>query len=124
MRDVRGMSWKAEEPSGDDARGRWRVAIESSFLQCNLGEVLDCSLSGVRLRLRRPIRGDQVHVRLWDDEDCIFCDAIIVWRRRFGFFHHECGLLLAPLGPEASLVMLRLIQRHRNRLTFARDEVA
>jgi hypothetical protein len=78
----------------------------------------------MRIRTRRPVRPERLDIRLWDDRGGLLFEVVVIWRRRDGFFRHECGVLLPPLEGEDLVEYLRLVERHRDTRSFAAREAA
>jgi hypothetical protein len=85
---------------GANARRAGRVRIED--VSCSLGEVLDLSATGLRLRCtRRPEihAGDALELELDGIDTKIRVKARIAWVRRTGLRRHEIGLEFIDPAP-------------------------
>ncbi len=82
-------------------------------LVCSLGEVLDLSGGGVRVRRRRPLHGTMI-MRLYDDHVAVESAVDVVWCRRLGIFRFEVGLQFPSLDDEARGALTRLSIQHRD----------
>src|SRR5689334_18649223 len=80
----------ANDPS---SRRSGRVRCRMTF--CDLGEIVDLSAKGARVRARRRPRGqagDLIGVTIQGLDGPIEVQARLAWVRRAGFFRHEFGL--------------------------------
>jgi hypothetical protein len=78
---------------GSNCRRAGRVRIEE--VGCTLGEVLDLSATGLRLRCaRRPEKhaGDELDVELDGVDGAFIVRVRVAWVRRIGLRRHEMGL--------------------------------
>ena len=96
----------------DDRRAHGRLPQE--LLQCNLGSVLDLSMSGIRVRCTRPPKGI-VDVELMDLEDPVNLKAQVMWIRRLGFRKFEVGLNFLDVPPDVARQLTRVSLNHRLR---------
>lgn len=74
----------------DDRREDKRVA--QNELESSLGQVLDISVSGMRVVCRHVPKDEQVDFQLNTTVDPITVTGKIVWTQRLGFRKHEIGL--------------------------------
>ncbi len=73
--------------------------FKGSRLGCSIGNVVD--LSGGGLRVRRSTRlSSQMDVKLWTAKRQITVPAKVAWVRRIGFRKYEIGLEFRDLTPE------------------------
>lgn len=90
-------------PGAADAAVRRNDRLRCHRLDCELGEVVDMSSSGMRVRMRGR-RGlseeDRFNVRI--DASCgqLTVPARVVWLRRVGILSFEAGLEFHELSPE------------------------
>ncbi|MHC4415899.1 MAG: histidine kinase dimerization/phospho-acceptor domain-containing protein [Planctomycetota bacterium] len=96
----------------DDRRAHGRLPQE--LLQCNLGPVLDLSMSGMRVRCTRAPKGE-VDVELMDLEQPVTLRAEVMWSRRIGFRKFEVGLSFMGIPPNAAKQLTRISLNHRLR---------
>jgi hypothetical protein len=104
-------------PARSDARRSGRVPMEGS-LQCSLGRLLDLSLGGARIKVRRVPRSERVILRLWDEHGGIETEARVAWCKRLGFFRHEIGVRFPPLDDVGRTFLQRMASDHRFRQTI------
>ncbi|MHC5002784.1 MAG: STAS domain-containing protein [Planctomycetota bacterium] len=83
--------------------------VTPQFLRSDLGEILDLSISGVRVRSRRRLTGRQP-VRLWRDGVDLDLNGEVMWSRRLGLFAHEIGLRFIEPAASALEVLGGLVQ--------------
>lgn len=89
------MGVSPEHPEHDERRGRTRVS--GDWLQCDLGEIIDVSGTGVLLKCTRRLRGN-VALRLWNYEVGLVMQARVIWSNPVCFRHHEVGLKFQKVG--------------------------
>lgn len=106
FRDHKGNgSNNASNVAHDDRREAIRVAqneLESSF-----GQVLDISVSGIRVVCRHVPKDEQVEFQLNTTVDPITVTGKVVWTQRLGFRKHEIGLHFI----NASKELIELVHR-------------
>jgi len=89
----------------DDRREEIRVA--QNELESSLGQVLDISVSGMRVICRHIPKNEQFDFQLNTSVDPITVTGKIVWQQRLGFRKHEIGLSFINASKELiSLVHL------------------
>jgi PAS domain S-box-containing protein len=97
---------------GDPRRAYPRVTQES--VTCSHGPVIDLSVSGMRIRCRRPPEG-VFDVELADGEAALELRAEVVWAEKIGFRLHEVGLRFIDLEPQTASQLGALAARNRMR---------
>ena len=83
-------------------------------LTCNLGEIIDLSSAGCRLRSRGPLTG-RVNLVLTDYTRSGELTADVVWARPIGNFQYEVGLKFRKLTREMSGRISAIAMGHRFR---------
>ncbi|MCP3903868.1 MAG: PilZ domain-containing protein [Planctomycetes bacterium] len=81
--------------------------IRPGGVKCNLGKILDLSASGVRLKCKRPITGDQV-VEIRGVDQSIRVLGRVVWGKKVGFRAYEIGLHFLDIPDEAAALIRRI----------------
>src|SRR5690348_4425909 len=77
--------------------------VRCADIQSSLGEVVDLSHSGARIKRKRRLGagdGSMVNLEIDGLDGPIRVLARVVWTRRIGFFHHEVGVLFEDVSPE------------------------
>ncbi len=88
----------------DESNRRRHGRIKPESLDCNLGQVVDFSASGIRIVSRRPLQ-DREHVALIHDHLQLTVRARVHWTRKVSFWKHESGLEFECVRPgDASLL--------------------
>lgn len=102
--------------SGLDAVGRNRRAsgrlMVSRDVRCNLGEVVDLSISGMRLLGSKATCGE-VGLSLVAPGFSIRLKAEVVWSKRLGFRRHMLGVRFLDVDPYSSALLTRIASEHR-----------
>lgn len=83
-------------------------------LSCSLGEVVDLSCGGLRLRCRQALTG-RVEVVLTDYTRPGELVAEVVWMKPSGNFHFELGLKFRKLSREMAARIGSIAMSHRFR---------
>jgi hypothetical protein len=83
-------------------------------LTCNLGEVLDLSSTGARIRSRHPANG-RVDVALTDYLRPGELHGEVVWLKPMGNFHYEVGVRFSRLSRDMSGRLNAIALAHRFR---------
>ncbi len=90
--------------------GRTRVA----GLWCTGGQVIDLSLTGMRITGRsRWNEGDARTITVGDDRSSVEVRARCVWCRQEGAFSHNLGLAFVSPTSEQQAALTRLAEAHR-----------
>jgi PilZ domain len=82
-----------------NARRHGRVRCQK--IESNIGEVVDLSASGARIRRRRRYvsqPGSMVNMEIEGLDGAIRVLGRVVWTRRFGFFHHQVGVIFEDVS--------------------------
>lgn len=104
--------------SGTDER-RAAVRIrQDTLLKCNLGEVLNFSKSGMRLRRKRIPTRSNVRVKISDGETSVKVHADIVWVRKIGYRCYDLGLQFIDLSEEEMSIITQLAMYNRVQRTM------
>lgn len=77
--------------------------IRASMVPCSLGEVLDISISGLRIRARgKPpfARGHGMTITIATPAGLLAIDVGVAWARRVGWMHYEAGLIFVNPTPD------------------------
>jgi hypothetical protein len=102
-----------DDGSGSNANKRKRNRVNVVLLECDLGELLDLSLTGMRLRCKRrqivseggsPI---SLMLRVNGAEDVVV-KARAIWSKRCGITSHEVGLEFVDLDARQMAAISRL----------------
>lgn len=100
-------------PPNDDAAKnlRRRNRVNVVLLECELGQLLDLSLTGMRLRCKRkPLLGDKpftIALRVSEHTE-VLLHARAIWARRAGLTSHEVGLEFIDVTPAQMSAISRL----------------
>ena len=108
----RGDVLMTEQPitdqAGDaDSNRRESDRVNPYWLHCDPGYVLDISETGIRLLVKRPLRG-QMKLPIWTDDIGVHVQTEVVWSRKIGFRQYEVGLRFIDLT-ELEVSQLRAI---------------
>ena len=101
----------------DDRRAAARIR-QDTLLKCNLGEVLNFSKSGMRLRRKRIPTRSNVHVKITDGETSVKVHADIVWVRKIGYRKYDLGLQFIDLSEEEKSIITKLAMYNRCQRTM------
>lgn len=80
---------------------------------CSLGEVLDLSASGLRVRCQgRPpcVVGQRINVTITGNDGPFLIALRPVWMRKVGMFKHELGACFEDMSEETRLQLLNLVR--------------
>lgn len=118
--DIRGMSKPNE--TGANARKFGRVHIQD--VTCSLGEVLDLSASG--MRIRTPSKPElPCHQQAEISLVCIDGEVIVriesIWERRTGWRKHEMGVRFLDLTPQQQAIISHTGRSCANNETIVAD---
>lgn len=97
------------QPTSRDPRKFGRVKVE--FTKSTLGEVLDISGGGMRVRSTRGFRcklGSIVDIGIQSPEGPAVARARVVWVTKKGWRRHELGCEFLGLTPEARSMLNRI----------------
>lgn len=101
----------------DDRRHAVRIR-QDTLLKCNLGEVLNFSKSGMRLRRKRIPTRSNVFVKISDGERSVKVNADIVWVRKIGYRSYDLGLQFIDPSSEQMAIITELAMYNRCRRTM------
>jgi hypothetical protein len=110
-----------EDKKFDNNRRHGRVKLQD--ITCNVGEVLDLSLSGMRIRAKhRPPAAGTIFVAAIQTPTGP-CEVLcrLVWSKKVGFFKHECGVRFDQVTPKAMETLQHLARGCINNEMF-RDQ--
>jgi PAS domain S-box-containing protein len=99
-------------PNYDGRREHGRLAQE--LLMSNVGQVLDLSLGGMRVKSAQTLDGI-IDVELSDEEETIVLPAEVAWSKRTGFGKHEIGIRFTHGNREVTAQLGRIATRNRLR---------
>ena len=102
--------------ANDDRRAHARLPQEA--LKCNLGEVLNLSLGGMRVRCTRAPKNNVVEVELTYEGETMIVQAEVVRSNKVGFRKHELGLRFLDVDPETAKQLTRVSLNHWVRHTL------
>ena len=103
--------WVPAKRHANDQRRNGRLCVE--LLTCKLGQVLDISSSGIRVRRRgRQIvqRGDRVAVTLKSLLGAHTFKSEVMWIKKLGFLRYEFGLRFVEVTPEENKTLIEIAQ--------------
>ena len=83
----------------DDDRREY-IRIAQNELESSLGQVLDISVSGMRVVCRHAPKDEQIVFQLNTTVNPIDVTGKIVWKQRLGFRKHEIGLSFVNASKE------------------------
>ena len=104
--------------SGTDDRRQAARIRQDTLLKCNLGEVLNFSKSGMRLRRKRIPTRSNVFVKISDGERSVKVNADIVWVRKIGYRSYDLGLQFIDPSREQMKLITELAMFNRCRRTM------
>ncbi|MEM7626248.1 MAG: EAL domain-containing protein [Planctomycetota bacterium] len=96
----------AEQISEKRRHGRHRP----EKLACNLGQVVDLSIAGLRVLSKRPRQGSQVIVLYTPRHGNITLTGQVTWRRQLSRKEHVVGIAFEPIKPEVMPALRSLMQ--------------
>ncbi|MBX3362431.1 MAG: PilZ domain-containing protein [Phycisphaeraceae bacterium] len=91
--------WRGPEQSHKNHRRHGRVKCHDIY--CTLGEVLDLSASGLRIRTTGKLsvrKGDAFSMTIETLDGPMLAPVRITWIRRVGFRRHEIGVAFVETG--------------------------
>lgn len=103
-----------DAPSSPAGKDRRRSRVHTVLLRCFLGEIVDLSQTGMRVRCRRKPRMERHAKRLASPitiegaHESLSIRVRPVWVRSVGFLHHEIGLAFVDPTSEQSAALTRL----------------
>lgn len=86
--------------SSDNRRRHGRVRMQD--ITCSLGDVLDLSASGLRVRAKVaiPAVGTRFSVKIGGLDNTFYVSCVVKWSRRVGLMSREAGLEFDELTAE------------------------
>jgi len=114
---LRGGEDEGRENDVVEQRDHRRVPQE--MLQSNLGDVLDLSVGGMRIRHvgAHPPEGS-LDVEIRADHECLRLRGEVAWTARVGKRRHEVGVRFVDVTPDIEEQLSRISMDHRYRLSF------
>jgi hypothetical protein len=97
-----------------DANGRQHGRVRCASIHTSLGEVLDLSASGARIRRRRKLRNDagsMVNLEIQGLDGSIRVLARVVWVRKLGLFRYEVGVIFEDINPQVRRALTAIARR-------------
>lgn len=97
-----------------DANGRQHGRVRCMAIRTSLGEVLDLSASGARLRRRRKLRsepGSMVNLEIQGLDGSIRVLARVVWVRKMGLFRYEVGVIFEDISQQVRRALTAIARR-------------
>jgi hypothetical protein len=105
----RGIPQPRSETEGINRRRHGRVLVKG--FRSSLGDIMDISRSGVRVRATAPLplkQGQQIAVILETPLGTAEVVACVVWQKKAGWLKYECGLEFVDITPEARAAIANL----------------
>lgn len=97
---AREMERQAKQDAADLAANRRRFGrFNARGVKCNLGEVVDLSATGARVRTRKTLTGEQ-SLELPGSKNPVTLRATIVWAKKAGLLTYEYGLHFIDPTPD------------------------
>ena len=106
---------KSEDDRAANQRRHGRVVCRD--VGCTLGEVLDLSASGLRVRAKgRPIveAGDRFSLSIQTLDGPMLAPVQVAWVKRCGFRKHEIGITFGETGPALTQALAALARASAN----------
>ncbi len=100
--------------------------LRCNMLECTLGEVIDISAAGMRVRHKGSPRfavGDVIALSLVFASAEVRLETRVVWMRRIGFRRHEIGFEFCGIDPQTRDGLIE-IARCATKLASFRPEAA
>jgi hypothetical protein len=106
------------EAKRSELRRHGRVLCQE--IRCSVGDVLDLSASGmrVRTRFRLPDGGESFVVTVESPDGPIAILCRVRWLKRVGIFMREAGLEFFEVGPKSRAILNELARRSAYNETF------
>lgn len=88
--------------SADSQNARRHGRVLCRDIECSLGDILDLSLSGMRVKTghRPPKAGQSFGVDVSNGEERVHLHCVARWVRKCGFFRHEIGIEFVNLSAD------------------------
>jgi hypothetical protein len=104
------------DDANEKRRRSGRLALEQ--VRCELGEVLDLSSHGMRVRSRKAFRVGDVRVIVIEGlGGTLGMKSRIVWIKRNGMFRHEVGFEFMDVDPDLARKLTQMAMANRRRRT-------
>lgn len=107
--------WSLSEAQTENLRRHGRVKCQD--VGCTLGEVIDLSASGLRVRAKGRVvvsKGDVFSMTIQTLEGPMLAPVCVAWVRRTGFRTHEIGITFREAGPALSRALSALARASAN----------
>jgi hypothetical protein len=99
------------ESDGRNRRGAGRLMV-SRDVRCNLGDVIDLSITGMRVLASKATCG-VVGLSVIAPGFSVRLKGDVVWSKRLGFRKHMLGVQFLDVDPYASALLTRIASEHR-----------
>lgn len=102
----------------EDGESRRHGRLAASRQHCSLGEILDFSASGLRIRTRSMVRvaeGQSLTIHVDTPWGVLALPVQIVWVRKMGLTRREVGATFDKLAPEQQAALQELARMARVR---------
>jgi hypothetical protein len=100
--------------------------VRCESIYCSLGEIVDLSAAGARIRRKRRLGTDRrsmVNIEIDGLDGTIRVLARVVWTRRLGFFRHELGVLFEDVSPAVRRALVQIARRSPANAVLGRIEL-
>lgn len=107
--------WTRSEAETENLRRHGRVKCHD--VGCTLGEVIDLSASGVRVRSKGRMavcKGDAFSMTIQTLDGPMLAPVRVAWVRRTGFRTHEIGITFGEAGPALRRALSALARASAN----------
>src|SRR5262245_6752646 len=92
-----------------DGNARRNGRVRCQWTHCDLGEILDLSASGMRVRSRKKIAaevGARISAIIEGMDGPFDVSGGVVWKKKVGLFKWEMGIEFVDLTPEANKALV------------------
>jgi hypothetical protein len=123
MRVARNFTIQADKLGEEkNAEGRRHGRVLTQGVECSVGEVLDLSASGMRIktRFKLPNEGEVFPISVFTMDGPLAILGRIRWIRRRGLFLREAGVEFFDLGPRSKTVLSELAGRVAYNQSFSK----
>ena len=112
MRVARNFTIQADK-TDDGKEGRRHGRVLTQGVICSVGDVLDLSASGMRIktRFKMPAEGEIFPITVFTMDGPLAILGKVRWVRRRGIFLREAGVEFFDLGPRSKTVLAELAGR-------------
>lgn len=107
--------WSRDDQSPENLRRHGRVKCRD--VECTIGEVLDLSASGLRVRAKGALalrQGDVFSMTIQTLDGPMLAPVQVAWVRRTGFRTHEIGITFRESGPALVRALANLARASAN----------